>query len=61
MHTRKCRSSVDIETLPSENEDYPSVISPVALVDIHPLICKCESNGFFIVILNGMQDPNAFT
>ena len=42
-----------------ENVDYGSTISPVALVDIHPLLYECGINELLKIILNSMQNFNA--
>ena len=37
MHASNCQNSIEAKSLPIESMDYWSVISPVTLVDIHPL------------------------
>ena len=60
MNTSKNRNSIEAGLLLLENVDYHSMISPVAVVDIHLLSCEYGINELLRVILNGMQDLKAF-
>lgn len=54
------RNSIEAESLQIESADYCFVISLVALVKVQPLSFELDINELLRVILNGMQDLNAF-
>ena len=59
MRTSRCRNLIETGSLSNENVDYHSVISFVALLDIHPLSCENGMEGLLRIILISMQDHNA--
>ena len=42
-------------------KDYHSVLSPAALLNIHPLPCEYEIDGLLRIILNGRYGLNALS
>ena len=58
MHSSKCRNFTETGLLPIKSMNYHSVISLIALFDIHSLSCKYGINGLLYVKLNNMQDLN---
>ena len=49
---------IEVESLPTESVNSRSVISPVVLVDIHPLSCENGANDLLKVMINRMQGLN---
>ena len=60
MHTSKYRNSIEAGSLPIESKDHRFVTSSAALVEINDNQCEYEINELLSVILNDMQDLNAF-
>lgn len=59
MLIRKCRDTIQAESLPIESMEFRSHTSPVALVEIKLPLSEYGTNRLLRFILNVIQDLNA--